>query len=215
MMEWHDVMVGADVNLFIGQVPDACVTVAVVGLVNLQRWHSAGHKVCVQTDTRSSCVLGDGAVKNGSVSRVQTAFQSLEPVALLAVLRHPTVGILYLGPLEHRLRGPAVAGAHISPDHVSHLNYRVRRNGDFVLEVAVRRFVHHVEAAAGDVELPSVEHTAYPMLLIPPKEQRSAAMRAKLFQQPNPSGGVPEGHQVFTQQPHPDRRAIWIGQLRC
>ena len=73
------------------------------------------------------------------------------------------------------------------------------------LKLRALRLVHHVHAAAVDVELPAVVDAAQPALLVAAEEERGAAVRAELVEQPDPALRVAEGHQVLAQQLHAHR----------
>ena len=44
--------------------------------------------------------------------------------------------------------------------------------------------------------------------LVAAEDERCAAMRAVLVQHAQAAGGVAEGHELFTEQPHAHRRAV-------
>src|SRR5262249_58775345 len=75
------------------------------------------------------------------------------------------------------------------------------------------RLVHHVDAAAADVELPAVVDAAQPALLVAAEEERGAPVRAILVEQAHPALGIAEGHQVLAQKLDPDRWPVWLRQV--
>src|SRR6266705_1828216 len=90
-----------------------------------------------------------------------------------------------LRPGEARQGRRALRRAEIGPDDAAHLHGGIGRDEDLVLEVQTLRLVHHVHAPAVDVELPAVEDAAQSALLVAAEEQRGAAMRAMLLDQPD------------------------------
>jgi hypothetical protein len=65
-----------------------------------------------------------------------------------------------------------------------------------------------------NVKFPSVIKATKPVLLIPSEEKRGAAMWANVINQPDLAVSVPESNQVLAQQPHPQRRAVVLRQIR-
>ena len=71
----------------------------------------------------------------------------------------------------------------------------------------------HVDADAGDVELPAVVDAAQALLLIAAPEQGRAAMRAVAVQHADLAGGIAEGDQVLAEDAELNGRAVGVGQL--
>ena len=82
-----------------------------------------------------------------------------------------------------------------------------------MLEVVLRRFVHHVGAGAGDVELPAVIDAAQTAFLVAAEEQRRAAVRAEFVDQADAALGVTERDEVLAEQADADRRTVGFGDL--
>ena len=81
------------------------------------------------------------------------------------------------------------------------------------LEIGLGWLVGHVDAVAADVELPAVVDAANALFLVATEEQRRAAMRAVVRDQPELAGRDAKGDQVLTQQSQPHRRAVGLRQL--
>ena len=213
LVEGHDVLIGADKIAPLAQVADANVAVAVVGQIDFEGGHSSGDEVGVDADARPGRIRGDGAVQYGCVGGVNSPLQGLQPVAYLPVFGYMTVGFRYLRPLKIRRRRPFARLAHIGPDDAALLQCRVGGNAYFTGIVAARRFVHHIQAVAVYVELPTVVHAAESALFVASQEQGGQPVGAGLVQQPDTALGISKGHQVLAQQPYPDGRTVRRGQF--
>jgi hypothetical protein len=77
-----------------------------------------------------------------------------------------------------------------------------------VLEILVLGHVRHVEAIAGNVELPAMIDAAQPALLVAAEEQRGAAVRAAMVDHADAAGAVAEGQKLLAQQHETGRRAV-------
>ena len=154
------------------------------------------------------------AVHPVDVGGVDVALEGLRPVALL---QHHDRRVDLLGrqrvDLEGREWRRARARAHVRPDHAVDVAARVRAGPHLVPERALRRHARHVDAAADHVELPAVVDAAEPALLVATVEERRAAVRAVLGDEPDLAPAVAEGDQVLAEQPHLLRRAVGRGQL--
>ena len=82
-----------------------------------------------------------------------------------------------------------------------------------VLEVALIRLVGHVYASAGDIVLPAVVVTGKAVVLVTTEKQRRTTMGAVLGDQSHIAVGVPEGHQILTQQLNPLDVSILLRQV--
>src|SRR5690606_23492015 len=69
-------------------------------------------------------------------------------------------------------------------------------------KVALRRLRRHVDARAGDVELPSVVDAAQALLLVAAEEHGSAAVGTGILEQAHAPGGAPECNEVLAEQAH-------------
>src|SRR5262249_61265894 len=98
--------------------------------------------------------------------------------------------------------------AHVDPDQAGTLDGAVGLGLDFLLEALVLGHVRHVEAVAGDVELPAVIDAAQPALLVAAEEQRGATVRAAMVDHADAALAVAEGHKLLAQQHQADRRAV-------
>ena len=215
LVEGHDVLVGTDEIAPFAEVANANVAVAVVGYVDLQGGSAAGHKVGVNANAGLVGVGGNGAMEDGGVGRVDAALQGLEPVAFLPILGDFAVGFRYGCPFKvGRRRRLATLFAHVGPDHAAPLDGRVGLDSDLGVEVAVRRFVHHVQAIAVHVELPAVINAAQATSLVAAEEKGSQSVGAVLVQQSHLAIGVPEGDQILAQQPDSHRGTVGFGQFR-
>src|SRR6185437_3987632 len=107
-----------------------------------------------------------------------------------------------------------LAGPHIGPDHAVALGDLVGDGMDLVLELVFRRHVRHVEALAVDVELPAVIDAAQPAMLVPPVEQRGAAMRTFMVHDADAARTVAPGDQLFAEQHQAHRLAVGLEVAR-
>ena len=107
--------------------------------------------------------------------------------------------------LRHRRR--SFARAHIDPDHAGPLDHLVGLRVHLFAEILLRRQVRHVDAVALGVELPAVVDAANAALLVPPVEQRRAAMRAAMVHDTHATRVVAERDQLLAQQHQPQRIA--------
>src|SRR4029077_20296696 len=98
----------------------------------------------------------------------------------------------HLRPGEFRRRRHLVGRAEIGPYEPTELDRRIGGDVDVLLELMLRRLVELIDAVAFDVEFPAVIDAAQPALLVPPKEQRDAPMRADFFDQADPAVAVAE-----------------------
>src|SRR5439155_206073 len=73
---------------------------------------------------------------------------------------------------------------------------------DLRLEVAFRRLRRHVEALAGDVELPAVVDAAEAFFFIAAEEERRTPMGAGVLDESGGAGGRPKGDQVLADKPN-------------
>ena len=81
------------------------------------------------------------------------------------------------------------------------------------LEVRLGRLGRHVDAVAGDVELPAVVDAAQALFFVAAEEHRGAAVRAGVLHQADRAGRRAEGDQVLAQQLDAQRRAVGRRQL--
>src|SRR5215471_17552544 len=107
--------------------------------------------------------------------------------------------------------GVMVSAGQVGPDDAARFVHRVGGDLDLVREAVQLRPL--VGALAGDVELPAVVGAAQPAFLVAPVEQRRAAVRALLLDQPYRAIGVPERHEILAEQPDPRRGAVGFGNL--
>ena len=147
------------------------------------------------------------------MSGVDAALQGLQPVALLAVLGDQTVTVRDLGPLEARRRRLPVGRAHVSPDHAPHLNDGIGDSLYLGMVIAVLRFIHHVRAATGNIELPAVVNAAKSVLFVSAEEKRGTTVGAELFDQADLPGCIAECHKILSQQADAHRGTVWFRQF--
>ena len=84
---------------------------------------------------------------------------------------------------------------------------------NFVFKRATRRFRRRVENVAAHVHFPAVVNAAQAALFVAAEEKRRAAVRTVLVEQTDPALAVAKGDEVFTEQAHADRRAVWLGNF--
>ncbi len=166
LMERQDELIGADVHLVLAERADAGVLVAIVGDVHHQVRRLAAHERIGRLEPAARRRFAQQPVHDRRVRGVDAAFQTLEPVALLDHFRHVAIGFRRLRPGEFRHRRHVLDRTEICPDDAAEFARRIRGEAHLVLEVILRRFVHHVGAGAGDVELPAVIDAAQTALFV-------------------------------------------------
>ena len=139
-------------------------------------------------------------VQKAEMRRVDVALQGLQPIALA----HDASDVDFLGrtarSLDSRQWRRHLALAHIDIDDPATLRHLIGFRFDFVTDVLVLRRIRHIEAVAGSVELPAVIDTPQPAFLITPEEQRGAAVRAAVVEDPDPTWAVAEGEELLPHQ---------------
>ena len=187
-MERQDEVIGADVHLVLAERTDAGVLVAVVGDVHHQVRRLAAHERIGRLESAARGRFTQQPVHDRRVRGVDAALQTLQPVALLNDFRHVAIGFRRLRPGEFRHRRHVLDRTEIRPDDAAEFARRIRCEPDLVLEVILRRFVHHVGAGAGDVELPTVINAAQTALFVATKvaARRGGAGRVRRSSQCGP-----------------------------
>ena len=171
LVEGEDVLVGPHEIAPLAQGANTYIAVAVVGEINFHGRRAADYKVGVDADAGAGRFGGDGAVQDGSVGGIYAPLQRLQPVAHLPVFGYVAVGFRHLGPLEIRRRWRLAARlAQVGPDYAALLQGGVGGDAHLGVKVAVRGFVHHIQAVAVHVELPAVVHAAEAALLVATQE---------------------------------------------
>jgi hypothetical protein len=188
--------------------PEAGILIAPVGQVDDEPGRLAANEGARRTDAPSLRAGRDESMQNRRVRGVDAALERLEPVALLDHFRHVAVGCRRLRPGELGQGRLEIRRAHVRPDDAAQLDRGIGRLADLVLEGELFRLVHHVHAAAADVELPAVVDAPQPALLVTAEEQRGAPMRAELFEESDAPLGVTKGHQVLAEELDAHGRAV-------
>jgi len=147
------------------------------------------------------------------VGRVETAFEPLQPVALLNDLADVPVRLQHLCPGEFRQRRDLLGRTHIGPDEAAQFAGRISSYADLVLELVFLRLVHLVDTTAVDGEFPAVVNATQPALLVAPEPQRGAAMWTIFVEEPDPAVAVAERDEILAQQPDAHRRTVGPGDL--
>src|SRR5262245_61031038 len=106
-----------------------------------------------------------------------------------------------------------LGGTHVYPDNTGAFGHLVRLGPHLLFEILVRRNARHVDAAAGNVELPAVIDAAQAILFIACEEQRSAAVRAAMVHHADPARTVAKADQLLAEHYQPERWSI-DNQLR-
>jgi len=147
------------------------------------------------------------------VRGVETAFEPLQPVALLNDLADVPVRLQHLCPGEFRQRRDLLGRTHIGPDEAAQFAGRISSYADLVLELVFLRLVHLVDTTAVDGEFPAVINATQPALLVAPEPQRGAAMWTIFVEEPDPAVAVAERDEILAQQPDAHRRTVGPGDL--
>ena len=137
-------------------------------------------------------------VQVAEMDRVDVAFHRLDEVALTHRLVDPAFFVEVRQQVGQRRRHGA--RSHVSPDDAVALNAWVGNRTHLVLEIAFRRLRRHIDAGAGDVELPAVVNAAQSFLFVAPEKHRGASMRATVLNNANGSRAYPEADEVFAKQ---------------
>ena len=213
LMERQDEVICAHVHLAAVEGTEPRVPVAVVGHVQLEGRRLAAHERVHRLEAGARRVGGQHAVQDGDVRGVDAALEALQPVALLDDLGDVAVRGRRLRPREVRQRRPVLRRSEVGPDDAARLRRRVGRGADLVREAQLLRLVHHVHAAAVDVELPAVVDAAQAAVLVAAEEERHEPVRAVLVEEPDAAARVAEGDQLLAEQLDAHRRAVGPGQL--
>jgi len=104
-------------------------------------------------------------------------------------------------------------GPHVNPNQAAVDGHRVSRDVNFVFEVAFGGLGRHVNAVAIDIKFPTMIDAANATLLVAPKIERRAAVRAVSLNDADLIIRVAKGDQILTEQAQAHGRAIRMGQL--
>src|SRR5690349_12039870 len=184
-------------------------------LLDLEQGHAVLLVVDVALRTFEQWILVElRSVQPRHVTGIDAAFHRLQIVAFLQTLGDQALRRIHLGPLQRGWRRLHARRAHIRPDDSGLLDARVGFQLDVLAEAAFFRLRGQVNALPGHVVFPPMIRAAQSTLLVLPKPERDAAMRAELVHQADAALAVAETNQVFSHQFHPNRRAIRFGNLR-
>src|ERR1700676_2480085 len=145
---------------------------------------------------------------------LNTTFDGLQVIRCLQAFGNVTVTLRDPRPLALGQLGLALWRAHISPDQASVLARGVSRDPYLVFKPVLLRLIGHVDAGALDVEFPSVINASQAALFIAAPKKARSPVGTELINQSHTPVRVPEGNQVFSQEPHPDRGTVWSWHLR-
>src|SRR5262249_27223006 len=99
-------------------------------------------------------------------------------------------------------------------EHPGGLDDGIGLGADLVFKIAPRRVRRRGDALAMDVEGKTMVNARQPALIIDSVIEGRAAMGTAFLEQAHLTHGVPEGHQLFTQELDPHWRAIGLWELR-
>ena len=151
-------------------------------------------------------------VQEAEMRGVDLALERLQVVAIALDEADLDLVLGHVQDLEGRQRRRLSARSHVDPHHAGALDHLVGPRLHLLLE-AGRRQARHVDAIAGDVELPAVIDAAQAAFFVAAEEQRRAAMRAAMVHHADPACAVAKGDQLLAQQHQAHRRAV-ARQLR-
>jgi hypothetical protein len=192
---------------------DSDVLVAVIGNVD-DDVGRLGLNIGVRWfDAAALGVVGQQPVHDRRVRGIETAFESLQPVAFLDDLGDVPMRLRHLGPGKFRSGRHALGWSQIGPHDPAQLDRRIGGDVDLMPELVLDGLVELVDASAGDIELPTVVHAAESTFFVAAEEQRGAAVWTKFVQEPDPALGVAEGDEVLAQEPHAHRRVVGFADL--
>src|ERR1700722_13457759 len=148
------------------------------------------------------------------MTRINTTFDGLQVIRFLQAFGNVTVTLRNPRPLELGQLGLVLRRPHISPYQASVFARGVSRDPYLVFESVLLRLVGHVDAGAIHVEFPSVVNASQAALFIAAPEKARSPVGTELINQSHMPVRGPEGNQVFSQEPHPDRGTVWSWHLR-
>src|SRR4029078_11787021 len=184
-------------------------------LLDLEQGHAVLLVVDVALRTFEQWILVESrSVQPLHVAGIDAAFHGLQVIAFLQTLGDKALRRFDLGPLQRGWRWLHARRAHIGPYDSGLLDTRVGFQLDVLAEAAFFRLRGQVNALPGHVVFPPMIRAAQSALLILPKPERDAAMRAELVHQADATLAVAKTNQVFSHQFHPHRGAIRFGNLR-
>src|ERR1700752_1787705 len=128
---------------------------------------------------------------------VETAFEGLQPIALLDDLGHMPVCLRHLSPGELWSGRHALGRPEIGPHDPAELDRRIGGDVDLVAKLVLFGLVELVDASAGDIELPAVVRAAQPAFLVAAKKQRGAAVWTIFVQYPDAARCVAKGDEIL------------------
>ncbi len=182
-----------------------------IGLLDLENDVAVGLDVVVGLRALVHRVLVDlVAMHVGYVAGVDAAFHGLQVVGFLQPLGHEHVARRQAAPFDLRRRRLLVLRPHIGPDHAGPLDARIGLDAHQLAGLRRRR---HVDAAAVAGEFEPVVGAADAVLLVAAEEQRSAAVRAELVDQPDLAVAVAEREQLLAHDLDAHLRVIGLRDL--
>ena len=210
-VEGQQVLRDAPVRLPVGLAALGADENAVVGVHHLEarrlvsRLHRRAHPEARAVHVLRDRAVGvpDGRVEERDMAGVDTAFQGLEPVAVLDALGDEEVALRQERPLELGQGRRRALRAHVGPDHPAGLRARIGRGAHLGREARLRRLARHVHALPVQPELPAVIRAAHPAVLVPPEVERGPAVRAELGDEAGPALGGAMRDQPLAEQRDP------------
>jgi hypothetical protein len=146
-------------------------------------------------------------VQEAEMRGVDLALQRLQIVAIALDEAHFDLVLGDIEDFERRQRRRLRARSHVDPDDAGALHHLVGLRLHFLLE-ARRWQARHIEAIAGDVELPAVVDAANSAILVASQKQRCAAVRAAMVHDADSACAVAKGNQLLAEQHQAKRRAV-------
>ncbi len=206
LLHRHDVLVMPHPDIVAADLPRAGIGITVGRLETFDlRRVVAGEEIAL--------VANVAVVQEADMGGVETAFETLQIVVVLKILRHAAMRLGRARPFVIGRRRLLVLRAHIGPDDAAALDRRIGLDADVALHRARGRLARQIDAFAGGVEFPAVINAAQAAFLVAAEEQRRAAMRAVRIDQADGAVRIAKGDEVLAEEPYAHRRAVTLGDF--
>src|SRR5205085_11893072 len=126
----------------------------------VERRRTSAHERTAGVNTRPSTARAQRAMQDRRMGRVDSAFQRLQPVALLDNFRHVAMARRYLREFEAWRWRRLFGWSHVRPHDATHFTRRIVLDMDFFGETVFTWLVHLVDTVAVDVVFPAVVSAA-------------------------------------------------------
>jgi hypothetical protein len=161
----------------------------------------------------ATAVLGVAPVQERQVRRIETALDTLQPIAFLDMARDEALFGWNLCPLEIGKFRLELGRSHIGPHHRAALDARISARLELGLDTRDRLFAHlrhagDIHARPVHIEFETVIHATQTTLFVAAEEERGGAMRTALVDQADLAARVAEENEIFAQEAYTNRRRV-------